>query len=57
MALNISRLMVSDTSIPQEICASPFRQHDIEVAVLIDHHGGRHQRRPFEKEQIDNEEL
>ena len=32
-------------------------QHDIEVDVLIDHHGGRHQRRPFEKEQIDNEEL
>ena len=55
MALNISRLMVSDTSIPQQEIA--HHQHDIEVAILIDHHGGRHQRRPFEKEQIDNEEL
>ena len=31
-------------------------QHEIEVAVFIGYHGGRHQRRQFEKEQFDNEE-
>ena len=31
-------------------------QHEIEVTVFIGQYGGRHQRRQFEKEQIDNEE-